>query len=169
MDEQLIKVLKLLREAKFPTNWSRKNIYRGDSNSYKGFVLGIVRLRATPRKIYGVDKHPSRYTRSGDFTELHQACDELMKLHDPDFKYTSIQLNKNIAVKKRKDSYNKGESYVIGLGDYTDGELTTYDEHDVPTKNDIHNKFFKFNGAKVAHEVISYEGTERYSLVYFSA
>ena len=40
----------------------------------------------------------------------------------PDFRYTTIQFNKNYATKKMHvDGNNEGPSYIVGVGDYTGG------------------------------------------------
>ena len=54
------------------------------------------------------------------------------------------QYNKNHRCAKHKDGRNVGESYIIGLGDYTGGELMVWDENDKnPKKHNIRNKFYK--------------------------
>ena len=40
-----------------------------------------------------------------------------------DFYYTSIQLNLNYAAALHTDNNNMGKSFILGLGDYTGGEL----------------------------------------------
>ena len=91
-----------------------------------------------------------------------------MKSRDPKFKFSSIQFNKNHRSSKHTDSKNTGISYIIGLGDYTGGELIVYDKDGKnPVKKDIRNKFYKFDGSKFPHETAPFKG-ERYSLVFYS-
>ena len=61
---------------------------------------------------------------------------------------------------------NVGESYIIGLGDYSGGELIVYDSNDNPKYIDINHKFYKFNGSEFYHEVSDFIGT-RITLVFF--
>jgi len=92
----------------------------------------------------------------------------LMLQHDPDFKYSSIQFSKGMRTLRHKDKNNIGESYIIALGDFTDGPLRIYDG-DTDTYKDIniHNKFYKFNGSEVWHETGPFEGV-RFTLTYFT-
>ena len=91
-----------------------------------------------------------------------------MKLKDPNFKFTSIQYNKNHRAAKHQDSKNMGVSYIIGLGDYKGGELIIYDENGKnPVKHNIKNRFYKFNGSIYPHETAPFKG-ERYSLVFYN-
>jgi len=167
LSEQKKLVLELLREANFPTNMTRANIFRQGQTSYKGFVLGIINLRGNMHATHGKTA-PSRHTKSGKFKKLHQEARRLLKMHDPKFKFTSIQLNKNQQAAKHKDSRNVGTSYIIGLGKYTGGKLTIWDEDDKnPKDNNLRNKFVSFNGSKRFHEVTPYKG-ERYTLVYYN-
>ena len=89
--------------------------------------------------------------------------------HIPDFKYSSIQYNKNYKIKKHIDKRNMGVSYIVGLGDYEGGELLIYfDGQDKPpTAVDIKNKFYTFDGSKYYHEVADFTGN-RISLVFYN-
>jgi hypothetical protein len=91
-----------------------------------------------------------------------------MNLYDKKFKYTSIQYNKNNQCQKHLDKNNIGESMIVGLGDYTGGELIIYDQDgNNPVKHDIRYKPLKFNGSIYPHETAPFEG-ERYTLVFYS-
>ena len=164
--------LKLLRETNFPQNTSRKNVMRSNQTSYEGFVLGMINLIPYWAKKKGHKQELSVRTKDPKFKELYKNSIKLLKLHtdkkDPKFKFTTIQYNKNQRAAKHKDGRNVGESYIIGLGNYTGGELMVWDENDKnPVKHDIRNKFFKFNGSEHFHETQPFKG-ERYTLVYFN-
>jgi hypothetical protein len=166
LSDQKKLVLALLQEANFPTNTSRANVFRKGQTSYKGFVLGIINLRGNMHATHGKTA-PSSHTRGGKFKKLHQESKRLLKMHDPKFKFTSIQFNKNQQAAKHKDSRNVGVSYIIGLGKYTGGKLVIWDENDKnPKENNLRNRFLSFNGSKRFHEVTPYKG-ERYTLVYY--
>ena len=50
-----------------------------------------------------------------------------------DFPFTTIQINYGYASRPHVDTNNLGISYIVGVGDYTDGELWVGDETgDVP-------------------------------------
>lgn len=106
----------------------------------------------------------------------------------PEFPYTTVQLNKDYATKMHVDGNNHGPSFIIGLGDYTGGEVWILDENgtvevEIPctlrgwphlrpgTKvkgrlEDCHNKWVKFDG-NTPHMTMPYKGS-RISLVFFT-
>lgn len=75
--------------------------------------------------------------------------------------WDAIQVNQNYTTTPHRDAGNQGESYIVGFGDYTGGELMVYDE-----KIDIHHKGYSFNGAELLHSTCPFVGT-RYSIVFF--
>lgn len=161
-------VLKLMREFKWPMNTSRRNIMRGDQKKYEGFALGMINLIPHLWKKKGVKKQLSNKTNDERYKELYNETKKLMRLGDPKYKFTTIQYNKNQQTAKHKDGRNVGVSYIIGLGNYTGGELIVYDLEDKnPKKINIRNKFYKFNGSIHFHETAPFKG-ERYSLVFFN-
>ena len=87
----------------------------------------------------------------------------------PDFRFTTIQFNRSYKMAKHLDAKNAGVSYIIGLGDYTGGELIVYfdGKDEPPTPVDIKHKFYSFDGSKYYHEVADFTGT-RITLVYYS-
>lgn len=124
---------------------------------YVGFCLGKVRQLAV-----GIVR--SRF--DARFPELLALARRLMRSHDPRFKYTSVQVNKNMACRPHRDAGNEGPSYIIGLGDYTGGRLVVWDDAGKQQRIDIRNRFFRFDGRKL-HAVEPFKG-ERYSLVFFT-
>tara|TARA_Y100000389_G_scaffold24069_1_gene20761 strand:- start:1408 stop:2034 length:627 start_codon:yes stop_codon:yes gene_type:complete len=170
-------VLELLRDAPFPKNTSRKNIFRTahkeNKAKYEGFVLGKINLLPVnwkkDSKGKTIKQTNSLKTKEKRYKKLFAECKKLMKMHDPKFKFTTIQYNKNMRAARHVDGRNVGTSYIIGLGDYTGGELIVYDNDKKPTgavKNDLRGNFFAFNGSKFLHEVAPFKG-ERYTVVFF--
>jgi len=170
-------VLKLLRKTTFPKNVSRKNIFRTkhkeNKAKYEGFVLGkinlIPHLWKKNSKNKTVKQIPSLRTKDKKFKKLFIESKKLMKMHNPDFKFTTIQYNKNMRAARHVDGRNVGMSYIIGLGNYTGGELIIYDNDKIPknpVKHNLKNNFYSFNGSKFLHEVAPFKG-ERYTLVFF--
>jgi hypothetical protein len=83
---------------------------------------------------------------------------------------TSITLNYGVKAKKHVDSFNVGDSIIVGIGDYQGGALRVYDGgKDAETYKafDIQDKPLMFNGAKYAHETEDFTG-ERYTIIYYS-
>ncbi len=147
-------ILELLENTKFPKT-KRTNI---STESQRCFVLGDVNYRGQSY-LKGQTRGPSRYNKK--FPELFNALQKLIKNHDPDFTYTTIQLNKNIESAPHIDKNNVGDSYIIGLGDYTGGDLVVEG-----VKHNIKDKFFRFNGTK-GHWTDTFKGT-RYSIIFFT-
>ena len=166
-------VLKMIRELKWPRT-QRPNVVRpsqvekSEKGGYEGFVLGIVTSWAGKGSRSGYRKMLSMKTREPKYKKLFNATKKLMRLKDPKFKFTSIQYNKNNRAARHRDAKNVGVSYVLGLGDYTGGELIIFDENEKnPVKHDIRGKFNTFDGSKYPHETAPFKG-ERYTLVFYS-
>jgi len=161
------KVLKILQGIEFPKQ-GRHNITGDKKGNNLGVVLGKVR-DFSGRSTGGIPKViTGRYTNMPKYKPLFEEASKLMKQHNPNFKFTSIQVNKNQKASKHKDGNNVGKSYIIGLGDYTGGEVRVYDEqgdkfHDI----NIKNRWGTFDGSKLEHETLAFKG-ERYSLVYYN-
>jgi len=166
-------VLSMLRELKWPrtqrANVLRKSrIDKNEKTGYEGFALGIVTSWAGKGENAGYRKMLSLKTREPKYKRLFTETKKLMRLKDPSFKFTSIQYNKNNRAARHRDAKNVGVSYIVGLGDYTGGELIIFDENEKnPVKHDIKDKFYSFNGSVYPHETAPYKG-ERYTLVFYS-
>lgn len=145
-------ILEELRKIKFPTNKSRKNI--GMSTS---FCLGDVNYRGQKALNYKT-RGESKYNQK--FPDLFTECKNYMKENHPKFTWTTIQVNKNVYCPPHVDKNNVGPSFIIGLGDYTGGEVN------IEGKTfDIRNGLF-FSGLDT-HWSEPFQG-ERYSLVFFT-
>jgi hypothetical protein len=160
-------VLKMVEDMKWPKT-KRHNVLRKGQKGYEGFALGKVTSWAGKGENAGYKKIISLKTREPKYNTLFKETKKLLKLKDPKFKFSSVQFNKNHRAAKHIDGRNMGVSYIIGLGDYTGGELITYDEDGSnPQKHDIHDKFYKFNGSVYPHETAPYKGT-RYTFVFYN-
>jgi len=167
MDDLINNLTNEVINLKFPNNTSRKNIFQEGDNGYQGFVAGYIRTRFSGRNTRGYSLRlkdiPKRCNQS------YLLAKELCEKELPDFKFTSIQFNKNYKIAKHIDKFNTGKSYIIGLGDYEGGELLIYfnGKDEPPTPIDIKNKFYTFAGHKYYHEVAEFTGN-RISLVYYN-
>ena len=172
LESQKKLVLKMLREMKWPKtarpNVLRKSHVDAGFSGYEGFVLGIVTSWAGKGSRSGYRKMLSMKTREPKYKKLFRESKKLMRMKDPKFKFTSIQYNKNHRAARHRDAKNTGISYIVGLGNYTGGELTIFDENEKnPVKHDIKGKFNTFDGSKYPHETCPFKG-ERYTLVFYS-
>ena len=150
MPQQLLdSLVSELNKIKFPKKL-RQNV---NDNKYEYLIF-----HWTQRKFHS----PSQATVNTKYPQIYAMLLKLIKQKDPKFTFSSIIINKNNVCKPHKDAYNIGDSYIIGVGDYTGGELVISQQ-----KHDIHNKFLKFNGISNTHYNLDFEGT-RYSIVYYT-
>jgi len=83
---------------------------------------------------------------------------------------STITLNYGVKAKKHVDSYNVGDSVIVGIGNYQEGHLRVYDggkASTLYTAFDIKDKPLMFNGAMSAHETEDFTG-ERYTIIYYN-
>jgi hypothetical protein len=66
-------------------------------------------------------KGHSNFTESQP--ELWQALQELAEFLNPDHRYTSVTINHNVLCLPHRDKRNDGTTLIIGLGDYTGGQI----------------------------------------------
>ncbi len=96
------------------------------------------------------------------YPRVYNRLRNLMKIHDPEFKYSTITVNKNVQCKPHKDNSNHGDTYIVALGEFTGGRLMIENEPPVT----IEDNFFKFNGAEKLHWNEEWTG-DRYSIMYY--
>jgi len=157
MDE----ILNYLQNVKIPLNQKRPNMsgikYRGNDNRLYGYpirsvTLGLVRDWKTGGKMISsfTSKHP----------ELWDLLVKYGSVNVP-HPWSSVCINQNTISKPHYDSNNKGVSSIIAIGDFTGGELVV--NHQVIN---IYNKLFTFDGSKIQHWSLPFEG-QRWSLIFF--
>tara|TARA_R110000824_G_scaffold312682_2_gene499685 strand:+ start:275 stop:856 length:582 start_codon:yes stop_codon:yes gene_type:complete len=123
------------------------NIYRTKADNYKG-------LYQTKFKT----ENP----------ELEDIFKEFTNLHAPGFNWIQVQVNKNYISPPHFDSANTGESIIIGLGDYTGGNLRI-DRKSFVEEIDIRNRIYKFNGSQWKHWVSPIISGSRISVVFYNS
>ena len=166
MNEQQTIVFNEISKIEFKIQ-SRNNITEDGKGNNRGVVLGYIKNYPHYTKNLGYPKYAlSRTSKTAKYNNLFYEAFMLGLCELPDFFFTSVQINKNHRCCKHIDSYNVGVSYIIGLGDYTGGELRIYNRDNTYEDIDIRNKWYCFNGSKLYHETLPFTG-ERYSLVYY--
>ena len=160
--------LNALKDFEFPLT-ERKNVMKESQKSYRGFVLGtIINRPATIQKYNKPVRDLSKLTKSKKYQPIYELAKKVMKKHNPNFKFSTIQFNKNHQSIKHRDQKNATDSYIIGFGDYNCGDLRVWSEDGKTYKDyNIKNKWFRFNGAKHFHETLPFKG-ERYTMVYYN-
>jgi hypothetical protein len=144
--------------------WARDkefNHIRKIGISCDSLTFGQVKTLFTKKGI----ETESRFNKK--YPDVFQTLMELsLYCTDEDFITTSICLNHNLKCLPHYDGRNVGDSWIVGLGDYSGGELIIYDEDDNKTLIDIKYKPYCFNGAKIKHSTNEFTGT-RYSVIFF--
>jgi hypothetical protein len=149
-------ILSVLEKTKFPKNTGRKNnLHKGQTHSLS-MVLGTVKM------LFGRGLAESKHNKK--HPELLELAKKLLASHDPKYKFEAVTINKNHAAAKHVDRNNSGHSYIIGLGDYTGGELV-FEKGPYEGSHNLKNRWLKFKG-DTPHYVEPFTGT-RYTLVYY--
>jgi hypothetical protein len=100
------------------------------------------------------------------YPHMQEYFNQFSLLYLGNFEFNQVVINRNFKITRHIDSNNIGESYIIGLGNYSGGELIIeYENGDKII--DIKNKPYIFNGSEYYHYVKPFEG-ERYSLVFYN-
>jgi len=167
MSDQKARVLEILEKiSPFPIQ-KRRNITEDKQGYNKGVVLGkVYSWKMTKDGRQGIIT--GRRTETPKYKGLFEEASKLMTEYDPKFIFSSIQINDNHKASKHKDSNNVGCSYIIGLGDYTGGEVRVYTADETSYVDiDIKDKFTSFDGSTLPHETLDFKGT-RFTLVFYN-
>lgn len=136
----------------------RKNVMRPGQERVSGFTLGVTRRLDIKDRLV-----ESRFNRT--YPELFMACQRLVALLDPSFKYNCIQVNKDTRTAKHTDSHNEGPSVFVAFGTHTGGGVLLHTTDGTTHLPD--GAFYRFDG-RVPHETGPFSGGTRYSLVFFT-
>jgi hypothetical protein len=135
-----------------------KNEYRYKSGSGISQAFGLVNKRSMP-----ADYSRQCWLRPYLFKLLQEFGDQYVPREIP---WTSITVNMNYKADKHRDRNNKGDSFLVGFGDYHKGKLLIH-EGDLSGAHDIQYKPIITDFSKVLHSVEDFDG-ERFSLVYYT-
>jgi hypothetical protein len=155
------KIEELLHTTTIPLNYKRSNMsgYRYTGNDKRRYGNGIRSATLGEVRDYSTGgKRISNFTKN-NLKLYNLLCEYGSTITDIPFK--SICINKNTIAEPHVDRNNRGVSCIVGLGDYAHGELV-YGE----IKVNIHKNPIEFDGSKVIHYSLPFEGT-RYSIIYF--
>ena len=156
-------MLKILNETEFPINTGRTNILKKGQTHSKSMVLGKVHqmFKGCDGKKCKVDSQNNK-----KYKELLKATKSFLRDSGVKYRFESVTINKNHAAAKHVDQNNQGHSYIIGLGNYTGGELVfTNKASATHGTHNIKNKWLKFTG-DTEHYVKPFKGL-RYTIVYY--
>jgi hypothetical protein len=151
----------LLHKTIIPLNYKRSNMsgYRYTGNDKRRYGFGIRSVTLGEVRDYNTGgKRVSNFTKNN--LKLYNLIVEYGKTIT-DIPFKSICINKNTVAEPHLDRNNKGVSCIVGLGDYSGGELVYGTE-----KVNIHKNPIHFDGSKILHYSLPFDGT-RYSLIFF--
>jgi hypothetical protein len=93
---------------------------------------------------------------------LHHLLMKFALVHVP-IPFTSVQVNDSYLCAAHKDKHNSGDSYIVGFGPYTGGELVLKNPTD--TEYNIRHRPILFNGSQIEHFTKQFTG-RRWTIVY---
>mmetsp|Transcript_74018 Transcript_74018/g.133432 ORF Transcript_74018/g.133432 Transcript_74018/m.133432 type:complete len:342 (+) Transcript_74018:201-1226(+) len=100
--------------------------------------------------------------------ELTRVLCAACRAADPEFRFTSIQVNLNTRYAMHTDGYDAGASRMLSCGNFTLGRMWL---HNWAAGNwslvDTHDQWIAFDGREF-HLTEEWDGPERYSLVFFT-
>lgn len=94
------------------------------------------------------------------YFDIYMDLKALINNIDPDFSYTSIQVNHNVICNPHKDKNNIGRSVIVSLGDYTGSNLVIEDKI-----YDTYHQPICFDGSKLTHWNTNDISGDKYSIV----
>jgi hypothetical protein len=156
----------VLKDTTIPLNYKRPNMsglrYKGtDGRNYgygiRSVTMGVVRDWKTDGTMI------STFTTSNP--ELWELLCDYGKLITK-IPFNSICINKNTIAEPHIDGNNAGISCIVGIGNYTGGELVVVDQYGHHNVIDIHNNPYEFDGSKLIHYSLPFE-KDRFSIIYF--
>jgi len=160
-----------------PTGTRRRQMYEKgyDEKQAKGSYSITIGHVAYDHYLPSIRKRqPSTIYKKMWKTKLYEENPEIMRilqdfgrLYFPEYEFTDAQINYNWGAPPHKDKGNYGDSIIIGLGNYSGGELCLQNDNDEFDNHDIHYRLLKFNGAKYTHYVLPYSG-DRMSVVFYN-
>jgi len=186
-DAHYDRVFELLEAANLPNQGRGHHKKSKDGVTRKGVTLGMT--------LWGnVQNTPMDYAVHNEtFSDLFDALVDMMRDLDPEFPWTSIQLNKNVQTDVHQDISNYGYSRALSLGSFTGGRILQYknDEkvkayrqhvlkHPTDTKTlnrlrgemTVVKKIDTFRNLSLQdgrqwHSTEPYEGEPRYSMIFY--
>jgi hypothetical protein len=139
---------------------SKKNIamnkYRKNSGLGRSVTFGMVRKRSMA---------PDLARNSWMDARLHYLLMKFALVNlPPDFTFTSIQVNESYKCEAHFDKHNRGNSYIVAFGSFTEGELVLKEVGGDKAYN-IRHRPVLFDGSLTEHYTKEFTG-RRWSIVY---
>lgn len=160
-----------LKNIKFPSKQpfkdkTRKNVILEEGvKNVEDIVIdafAIGKVRAYDKKDL-VDSVNSR-----KFPELLLLLDKFVKIHNPKFSYTTIQINRSVQTAYHRDKGNIGLSYCFAFGDFTGGGVEVKFADNVEKVYDNHNKWLYYDGHSLEHRSAPVKKGTRFAIIFFT-
>lgn len=154
---------KVLAKECFPKQ-SGQRVRKGYGTGHEEkFILGLVRVR--DKRLMSITRHTKERKR------LTQLVNQIFKDTCPagsTFSYSSVTILRNASCDWHRDGNNAGPTWMVGVGDYTQGELAVM-EDDVEKKLDCKYQWIVFNGKTTLHKSCerSLPTQTRYTLQFY--
>jgi hypothetical protein len=163
--EDLILVLQDTTIPKIPKSHVDKH---GKMVRQRDMIIGTIGRTMTFGYGKTRTKGYAQFAANAKYPELLDALVEFGNRCVPrGFFYNVITLNYGVKAKKHVDSVNVGESVIVGIGNYTGGDLFVYSPDSSEKKAvNIHDHPLMFNGAIYPHQTDSFEG-DRWTIIYY--
>jgi hypothetical protein len=98
------------------------------------------------------------------YPEIYTQLKVLINNIDPDFSYTSIQVNHNVICNPHRDKNNVGKSIIVSVGDYSGCHFVIED-----IIYDAYHQPISFDGSKLTHWNTKDLIGDKYSIVYYTS
>ena len=141
---------------------TRKNVLQKEGQKIEAMVLGKVRAYDKKNLV------SSSVSSSGKYEELESKLKDLMRLHNPNFRYTSIQINKSVTTSWHFDKGNVGLSYLIGFGNFKGGGVVVKIRKDKELFVDNDHRWLYFDGHNLEHKSAPIKSGVRYAVIFFT-
>lgn len=115
---------------------------------------------------------PSNVTNDRFYSELREACHELMDWADPDYSYSGIAVTKNFVASPHIDVKDQTYQYAMSLGDFEGGGQLCVEGWNDKNGDDFVNvvdtnkRLAQVDGRQV-HWVRTWDEGDRYSLIFY--
>lgn len=149
----------------------QKTLTRPAVSGFSHYSSGVKRGNPCHSMVFGVTRRFGSCLQEAANNYRHpRLYSMLLQLKDSLPNGTSlngITINKNLECLPHTDGNDPGSNAIIvGLGDYTGGQLGIRGDNGNVYEFDIHRKFLHFNGNKLEHWTLPFTGT-RYTIVFY--
>jgi hypothetical protein len=140
---------------------------KGNSHTNRGNIIGTIGRTMTFG--FGDNRRGFNFFKTNkQYPELFNAIVAFGNQIVPKgWEYQTITLNHGVKAKKHIDSKNAGKSVIIGIGDFTGGDIRVWNSHNKdPRDKNLHDHPVMFNGGILPHETQPFKG-DRYTMVFY--